>query len=358
MKHIRDWLAVLGSCAFAVLAMALILAGMARPAESAPAQTPITLTVWDYHPAGMANGAPHAAILVDTTVAPTLPFRPWRMFINGGGFAPGTGTVPTTYTPGSDALIDHWLAQGDVVIFVGYTVRDATLPNQGAFDPSLWTLAAPGHLVVNAASVTSRHGEADLVHAIQALRYSGVPGVPDIDQRDGRGIVYGRSVGSMLAWWVGGGRDRADTANTRARFRESTTVAATIHNPTIVHLSALPETWSQNHYADAMGALPCDLGDVPDATLAASSVLRWGYLPKPPCHCVASDPQQFHGSHTWQWFQHVLNTTEIHPLDHVFAAQLMPNLGAGSVFHEPEEGQQTSHSERIQWVDDIEAALQ
>lgn len=355
MKHLRDWLAVLGSCALAVLVMALVLLGMSRPAESAPAtQTPITLTVWDYHPAGMNAGAPHASFMVDRTVAPTLPFRPWRMVLSGGGFAPGTGTVPTTYTPGSDALLDHWLAQGDVVIFVGYTALDTSLPNLGTFDPALWTAASPAHLVVNAASITSRHGEGDIVHAIQSLRYDGLPGVTDIDRRDGRGVVFGKSAGSLLAWWVGGGRDRGDPTNARARLQVSTNVAATIHHPTIVHFSALPTTWVQNHY----GAAPTALGNVPAVTLAHGSVLRWGYTPQPPAFCSAPDPQQFHGSHTWENFQHVLNTTQLHPIDHVFAAAIMPGANPGSVYLEPNQPIAQAHAQRAAWVDAIEAALQ
>lgn len=334
---------LIGLTAFVLLAIAV----GRLDARSAP----IPLTVWNYHPAGA--GAPHATVLCDTSVAPTLPFRPWRMFLNGGGFVPGTGTVPATYTPGSDALIDHWHANGDVVIFVGYTVDDSSVPGGGAFDPALWD-GAPTALVISDDSLTHRHAEADVVHAIQSLRFNGIPGIPDIDTRPGRGVVYGRSVGSMLAWWVGGGRDRANRAHANPQRRVSTTVAATIHNPTIVHLSALPESYVQHHFAP----LPGPLGNVADATLAAASVLRWGYLPKPPCHCVAADPQQFHGSHSWQWFQHVLNTTEIHPLDHVFAASLLPNHDPASVFKEPEETQMQSHAERAAWVDTIEAALQ
>jgi hypothetical protein len=341
---------LIGLVAFILLAVAV------GRLDSAPAMpTPITLTAWAYHP---DPAGPSATVLVDRTVAPTLPFRPWRMVLAGGGFAPGTGVAPLTYTPGTDALIDHWHARGDVVIFVGYTVADSNLPGGGAFDPALWTTIAPAHLAINAASITSRHGEADIVHAIQSLRYSGIPGVPDLDRRDGRGVVFGKSAGSLLAWWVGGGRDRADPLAFRDRFRVSTTVATTIHHPTIVHFSALPETWVQNHYADASGVLPAAIGDVPDATLAHGSVLRWGYTAQPPAFCSAPEPQQFHGSHTWQNFQHVLNTSQLHPIDHVFAAAIMPGANTGSVYLEPNQPIGDAHAARAAWVDAIEAALQ
>lgn len=345
-------LAVLSLCVLAALVTCSRVMPRADAAQATGAPAPI---VWNYHP--NATGDRFARVFVNRAVEPTLPFRPWRMILNGGGFMPGTG-APGNYNPGADALLDHWYAQGDVVIFLGYTTHEPALPNEGAFNPALWATNGASDLVLDQASVASPHAEADICHAIQVLRFSGIAGIPDLDRRDARGIVYGRSAGSMTAWWVSGGVDRANTANVDPRYRVSTTVAASIHHPTIVHLSAFPTTWNQVHLPDALGNVPAQLGTVPLSTQAESSVLRWGWRPKPPCFCTTLDAQLFHGPHNWANFRHVLPLSPLHTADHVIAAAELPGLGLGSFFDETPQGVAAANPARVAWVDAIELALQ
>lgn len=317
------------------------------------AQTVQPLETVYFDPLGDTSPHRTATVFCDTSVPPSLPGgRPFRIVMLGGGFAPGSG-LPVSSLNLTVEPFASWYAQGDVIVWTGYTVRDSSA-NCGTFHPDYWK-GPRDALVIDETELTNRHAELDVVNLIQHLRHLGLATVPDLDRRPGRGGIYGRSAGSLLTWWVAGGIDRADPTAQGPRFRVSTRVAWSIHIQAISGFGAFADSWLQHHLKGTPGAGPWTLGSVPDAVVAAASFHKWGTMPKPPCHCTAGGPSVWPGPWDWFSFQGVLDVSSVHSSDHVSAIMQMPGHSTASIFHLT---QGNYDAERLAFVSKIEARLQ
>jgi hypothetical protein len=223
-----------------------------------------------YDPSGVLTANQQARVYYDPTIKPDTGGRRRVYVLQGGGFLPGSGTLPDGWDPDLGGELGLCYKAGDAVVMVGYTPHSPTILGQGAFDYQQWNLG-PGEVLTldssNPAKMARRCAERDVVNCLQ---HFATFQVGDLSRSPRRAALWAKSAGFLASSFAVFGPQRGDSTATIERFRAPTRVAAFMGRASISSPPAWLHTRFLRHWSNGFGVAAQTIGGAVNASNPAN----------------------------------------------------------------------------------------